>query len=95
MRQRTPPPTMKQPDRKKAILNHLETLGVPLSEAQLDHFLHEGEKGGWSYLELLDHLFADQAATKGERMIAQDSRRALHGQQNVGNLRLAIQCPRD
>lgn len=66
----------KQTDRKRAVLTHLETLGVPLSETELDHFLREGEKAGWSHLELLEHLFAEQAARKRERRIARLMREA-------------------
>lgn len=70
------PPTGKQADRKRAVLTHLETLGVPVSETQLDHFLREGEKAGWSHLELLEHLFAEQATSKRERTIARRIREA-------------------
>ena len=67
---------MKQTDRKRAVLTHLETLGVPVSETELDHFLREGEKAGWSHLELLEHLFGEQAAAKRERTIARRIREA-------------------
>jgi DNA replication protein DnaC len=68
--------TTRQADRKRAVLTHLETLGVPVCETQLDHFLREGEKAGWSHLELLEHLFAEQAANKRERTIARRIRDA-------------------
>ena len=51
-------------------------MGVPVCETQLDHFLREGEKAGWSHLELLEHLFAEQAANKRERTIARRIRDA-------------------
>lgn len=63
------------------MLTHLETLGIPVSEAQLDHFLRESEKAGWSHLDLLEHLFAEQAANKRERTITRRIRDACF----VGN----------
>ena len=60
---------MKQ-DLPKRILKNLETLGVPLTQEQLDRILREGEQAGWSHLELLDRLFAEQADKKQERLIA-------------------------
>ena len=47
-----------------------------MSETELDHFLREGEKAGWSHLELLEHLFGEQAARKRERRIARRIREA-------------------
>ena len=58
------------------ILSHLETLGVPISEAQLDNVLRKAGQGGWSHLQLLDQLFAEQAAQKRERSIARRIRDA-------------------
>jgi DNA replication protein DnaC len=66
----------KHQDQKQTILNHLETLGVPLTAEQLDRVLRAGEQGGWSYLQLLDQLFAEEAAKKRERTIARRIRDA-------------------
>src|SRR5690606_19445255 len=59
---------MKQ-DLPQRILKHLDTLGVPLKQQQLDRMLREGEQAGWSYLQLLDRLFGEQADQKQERLI--------------------------
>lgn len=75
MSRRTPPVT-KQEDQQKRILNHLDTLGVPITGEQLGGVLREGEQAAWSYLELLDRLFAEQAANKRERTIARRIRDA-------------------
>ena len=47
-----------------------------MTEAQLDSVLREAEQGGWSHLQLLDQLFAEQAAQKRERSIARRIRDA-------------------
>jgi DNA replication protein DnaC len=47
-----------------------------LTAEQLDGVLREAEQARWSYLELLDRLFAEQAAQRRERMIARRIREA-------------------
>ena len=66
---------MKQ-DLPQRILKHLDTLGVPLKQQQLDRMLREGEQAGWSYLQLLDRLFGEQADQKQERLIVRRIREA-------------------
>jgi DNA replication protein DnaC len=55
-------------DRAK-ILEHLETLGLPIPQEEFDRVLHDAEQHAWSYLELLHRLFGQQAMQKRERMI--------------------------
>jgi DNA replication protein DnaC len=69
-------PTSPHQNQKQTILHHLETLGVPLAEERLDSVLRQADQGGWSYLQLLDDLFAEQAANKRERTIARRIRDA-------------------
>ena len=69
-------PTAKHQNPRQTILSHLETLGVPISEAQLDNVLRQAGQDGWSHLQLLDQLFAEQAAQKRERSIARRIRDA-------------------
>lgn len=47
-----------------------------MTEEQLDTALRGGQQNGWSYLQLLDHLFSEQAVQKRERMIARRLREA-------------------
>jgi DNA replication protein DnaC len=68
--------TEKHPVQPPRILSHLETLGLPLTSAQLDRVLREAEQGGWSHLELLDRLFAEPAAHKRERSVTRRIREA-------------------
>lgn len=49
---------------------------MPLASERLDDVLREGEQAGWSYLELLERLFAEQARDKRERTIARRIRDA-------------------
>ena len=67
-------PATNNPQNPERILNHLETLGVPLTEEQFTRVLREAEQHGWSHLELLDQLFGEQAAAKRERLIARRER---------------------
>lgn len=54
---------------RERILEHLQTLGVPIPEDQFDDVLRQAEQIGWSHLELLDRLFGRQAVQKRERII--------------------------
>lgn len=61
--------TLPVPASRERIVQHLQTLGVLIAEEQLDDVLRRAEQNGWSHLELLDRLFADQARQKHERII--------------------------
>ena len=63
-------------DLQLRILDHLETLGLPLTQEQLQRVLREAEQGGWSHVQLLDRLFAEPAANKRERVVARRIREA-------------------
>jgi DNA replication protein DnaC len=80
---RRSPATGKHPDPQQRILNHLETLGVPLTSEQLGCALREAEQGGWSHLQLLDRLFAEPAASKRERTVARRIRDAHFPEQKT------------
>jgi len=61
---------------RERILQHLQTLGLPLAEDQFDAVLREAEQGSWSHLEFLDRLFGRQAAQKRDRVIQRRIREA-------------------
>ena len=69
-------PTNKNPQLQAKILDHLQTLGVPMSDEQLDGALREAEQGSWSHLELLDRLLQEQAEQRRQRAIERRIRQA-------------------
>ena len=54
---------------RERIFEHLQTLGVPITEDQFDDVLRLAEQSGWSHLELLYRLFGRQAVQKRERIV--------------------------
>jgi len=69
-------PTNKNPQLQAKILDHLQTLGVPVSDEQLDGVLREAEQASWSHLELLDRLLQEQAEQRRQRAIERRIRQA-------------------
>jgi DNA replication protein DnaC len=69
------PPKKERPTpattRRDQILADCATLRIPVTAAQLDAVLAEAEKAGWSHLDFLHHLLADQAGQRRARSIAQ------------------------
>ena len=55
---------------RQQILQHFQTLKVPLTEEQLDEVLAHAQREGCSHLEFAHRLVADQAAQRRERSIA-------------------------
>jgi DNA replication protein DnaC len=55
---------------REQILEHFQTLRVPLTEEQLDAALSRAQREGLSHLEFAHSLIADQAAQRRERSIA-------------------------
>jgi DNA replication protein DnaC len=51
------------------ILADFATLGVPVTAEQLDEALKQAQDAGWSHLEFLHRLLADQAGLRRERRI--------------------------
>lgn len=56
--------------RRDQILADFATLRIPVTAAQLDDALAEAERTGWSHLDFLHHLLADQAGQRRARSIA-------------------------
>ena len=57
-------------NRRDQILADFATLRIPVSAGQLDAALAEAEKAGWSHLDFLHRLLADQAGQRRARSIA-------------------------
>ena len=55
---------------REQILQHFQTLKVPLTAEQLDAALSRAEREGLSHLAFVHHLLAEQAAQRRERSIA-------------------------
>ena len=58
-----------QPNLRDQILADFATLRVPVSAEQLDEALKKAQDAGWSHLEFLHHLLADQAGLRRARRI--------------------------
>ena len=54
---------------RSAILEHFQTLKIPLTDEQLDAALSRAQREGLSHLEFVHALVADQAAQRRERSI--------------------------
>ncbi|MGH7879864.1 MAG: IS21-like element helper ATPase IstB [Candidatus Binataceae bacterium] len=56
--------------RRDQVLADWATLRIPLTAEQLDSVLSEAEQAGWSHLDFLHRLLADQAGQRRARSIA-------------------------
>lgn len=56
-------------DLRTKILEHFQTLRVPMTEQQLDDALARAEREGLSHLQLVHDLIADQATARRQRSI--------------------------
>ena len=56
--------------RRDQILADFATLRIPVTAVQLDAALAEAEKAGWSHVDFLHHLLADQAGQRRARALA-------------------------
>jgi hypothetical protein len=56
-----PTPRTAIPDVREQILTDFATLRIPLTPEQLDTALKQAQDAGWSHLEFLHRLLADQA----------------------------------
>jgi len=63
---KTNPPT---PNRRDQVLADFTTLRVPVTADQLDEALQQAQDTGWSHLEFLHRLLADQAGLRRQRRI--------------------------
>ena len=63
---KTNPPT---PNLREQILADFTTLRVPVTADQLDETLKQAQDAGWSHLEFLHRLLADQAGLRRQRRI--------------------------
>src|SRR5277367_829146 len=63
---KTNPPT---PNLREQILADFTTLRVPVTADQLDETLKQAQDAGWSHLEFLHRLVADQAGLRRQRRI--------------------------
>jgi DNA replication protein DnaC len=57
------------PSVREQILADFATLRVPVSAEQLDEVLKKAQDAGWSHLDFLHHLLADQAGLRRARRI--------------------------
>jgi DNA replication protein DnaC len=57
------------PNLRDQILADFATLRVPVTAAQLDEILKQAQDAGWSHLEFLHRLLADQAGLRRQRRI--------------------------
>jgi DNA replication protein DnaC len=70
--QKTPRPqatTPTTPSRRDQILADFATLRLPVTADQLDAALQQAQDAGWSHLEFLHRLLADQAGLRRQRRI--------------------------
>jgi DNA replication protein DnaC len=58
------------------ILEHLQTLRIPLSEERLDQLLAEGQRAKLSGLEILERVLAEPAGSRMERAVSRRIREA-------------------
>jgi len=56
-------------DWRDRVLADFATLRVPVNAEQLDEVLRKAQDGGWSYLEFLHRLLAEQAGLRRQRRI--------------------------
>jgi DNA replication protein DnaC len=61
---------------RSRILEHLQTLRVPLTDKRLDQLLAEGQREKLSGLQLLERVLADPAGSRLERAVARRIREA-------------------
>jgi DNA replication protein DnaC len=54
---------------REQILTDFATLRIPVNAAQLDAALTQAQNAGWSHLDFLHHLLADQAGLRRQRRI--------------------------
>src|SRR6202034_1506427 len=64
------------PDSRERLLEHFQTLRIPVSSDELDAALAQAEKLRWSALELLARLIGPQADQRRERAIERRIREA-------------------
>jgi DNA replication protein DnaC len=57
------------PNVREQILADFATLRMPVSAEQLDEVLAKAQDNGWSHLDFLHHLLADQAGLRRQRRI--------------------------
>ena len=57
------------PNLREQILADFATLRVPVTADQLDEALKQAQDAGWSHLEFLHRLLADQAGLRRSRRI--------------------------
>jgi DNA replication protein DnaC len=69
MSRRRTNPKSPNSDLQKRVLEHFQTLRVPLSAAELDAALAQAEKGRWSPLEFLGRLLGPLADLRRQRAI--------------------------
>lgn len=68
--------TSPSPDSRERLLEHFQTLRIPVSSDELDAVLAQAEKQRWSALELLARLIGPQADQRRERAIERRIREA-------------------
>lgn len=68
--------TSPSPDSRERLLEHFQTLRIPVSSDELDAALAQAEKQRWSALELLARLIGPQADQRRERAIERRIREA-------------------
>jgi DNA replication protein DnaC len=70
-RKTTPPQTRTPatPARREQVLADFATLRLPVTADQLDAVLQQAQDAGWSHLEFLQRLLADQAGLRRQRRI--------------------------
>jgi DNA replication protein DnaC len=66
---KTNPTTAIGPNPRDQILADFATLRVPETAAQLDEAMQQAQEAGWSHLEFLQRLLADQAGLRRQRRI--------------------------
>ena len=57
------------PNRRDEVLADFATLRIPVSADQLDAALKQAQDSGWSHLDFLQRLLADQAGLRRERSL--------------------------
>src|SRR5207247_10696193 len=65
----SPTKTTAIPSRRDQVLTDFATLRVPVTADQLDAAMKQAQDAGWSHLEFLHHLLADQAGLRRQRRI--------------------------
>lgn len=58
------------------ILEHIETLKLPIQREELDRVLHQAEQNSWSHLQLLEAFLSQPAASRRERSVERRIRAA-------------------